>query len=451
MNKSPGNKRSQIDSIRFPIQTGGSFQGQYSKLLSNDNTDRKQKNLKDEFKDNDPLYDKSVKTIMKKNDGTVYHADDSCGKKDHTHTCLERTKCSENCFRSGPIACNGDNFNTNLDTLNRYHKCWQERRATIALCNICGPNNTRQPTKDQCPGKVKSFCSTYDMTRHQAEVNRSQKNFEDCRNQLDEKILENDSQELDVIEGRSYVFVLGDGTTRRKHDVFCTVPCLQDGSSFAYVIRRITPQCDKKYHKLMFDIIENTLNLIRKQTNHALETCDRSIKACVEKMVKTTLDSNIKLKSLTERTSASIDAEHPIPDETLRTLLTNMTTELSKVVKSLADCVEKSIGEVKQTYKPENANVKELRELEQLLVQVLLYVATQDDIDFDALMTVLQNESYKRWIDRQITGLPNARATYRQLSLSPKKNIDIFASFARTTYFGVDAYGTVRYLNDYNY
>jgi len=201
----------------------------------------------------------------------------------------------------------------------------------------------------------------------------------------------------------------------------------------------------------MFDIIENTLNLIRKQTNHALETCDRSIKACVEKMVKTTLDSNIKLKSLTERTSASIDAEHPIPDETLRTLLTNMTTELSKVVKSLADCVEKSIGEVKQTYKPENANVKELRELEQLLVQVLLYVATQDDIDFDALMTVLQNESYKRWIDRQITGLPNARATYRQLSLSPKKNIDIFASFARTTYFGVDAYGTVRYLNDYNY
>jgi hypothetical protein len=195
------------------------------------------------------------------------------------------------------------------------------------------------------------------MTRHQAEVNRSQKNFEDCRNQLNEKILENDSQELDVIEGRSYVFVLGDGTTRRKHDVFCTVPCLQDGSSFAYVIRRITPGCDKNYHQLMFDIIENALNLIRKQTNHALETCDRSIEACVEKMVKTTLASNNKLKSLTERTSVSIDAEHPIPDETLRTLLTNMTTELSKVVKSLADCVDKSIGEVNQTYKPEKANV----------------------------------------------------------------------------------------------
>jgi hypothetical protein len=102
MNKSPGNKRSQIvyshesprgrtcDSIRFPIQTGGSFQGQYSKLLSNDNTDRKQKNLKDEFKDNDSLYDKSVKTIMTKNDGTVYHADDSCGKK-RPHPHLSRT------------------------------------------------------------------------------------------------------------------------------------------------------------------------------------------------------------------------------------------------------------------------------------------------------------------------------------------------------------------------
>ncbi len=95
--------------------------------------------------------------------------------------------------------------------------------------------------------------------------------------------------------------------------------------------------------------------------------------------------------------------------------------------------------------------MKELRELEQLLVQVLLNVATQDDIDFDAVMPVLQNESYKRWIDRQITGLPNARATYRQLSLSLKKNTDIVASFARTTYFGVEADGTVRYLNDCNY
>ncbi len=208
----------------------------------------------------------------------------------------------------------------------------------------------------------------------------------------------------------------------------------------------------------MFDIIENALNLIRKQTNHALETCDRSIEACVDKMVKTmntTLASNIKLKSLTERTSVSIDAEHPIPDETLRKLLTNMTTELSKVVKSLADCVDKSTGEVNQTYKPEKANVKELRELERwvepLLVQVLLNVANQDDIDFDAVMPVLQNESYKRWIDRQITGLPNARATYLQLSRSPKQNTDIFASFAKTTYFGVEADGTVRYLNDYNY
>jgi len=323
----------------------------------------------------------------------------------------------------------------------------------MELCRKCGPGTSNN--KKTCPTEVKDFCRTYEKDTHLPEIDRIKSNFYDCRKQLDDAISKYDANEWDVIDGHSYVFVLGEGTTRRAYDVFCTIPFLTTDSSFAHVIRRITQRCEKEYHRLMYGILDNVLAQIMNTTNDAQNESEKSIQSCVQDMMKTLITSNKTLKQLTEQTSneyTSIDAtQQPISEEKLKTLLNDMVTRVSNVVSSLADCVEKSKEEVGK-YKPTKQRVKEHRDLEKLLTEVLAKLATKTELNFyEDVIPILTNQLYVRWIEQQIPCLPNARKTYSELSKEPNANPEIRATFAQVYYFGVDDDGTVRHLEDDNY
>jgi len=409
-----------------------------SKRLGIHNTRRNTKSLQNDFIERDLSYDSDVFSYMDSQGKANYHEAHSCGPSTkQIHKCTERTKCDDNCFRSGPVKCDGDDFNQNLDKLTRYHRCWQERRATMELCRKCGPGNSYN--KKTCPTAVKDFCSTYEKATHIPEIERIKSNFTDCRKQLDDAIRKYDANEWDVIDGHSYVFVLGEGTTRRSYDVFCTIPFLKTDSSFAHVIRRITQRCEKEYHRLMYGILDNVLAQIMNKTNDAQTESEKSIQSCVQDMMNTLITSKKTLKQLTEQTSkeyTSIDATQPISEETLKTLLNDMVTRVSNVVSSLGDCVDKSRAEVGK-YRPTNERVKEHRELEKLLTEVLAKLATKTELNFyEDVIPILTNQLYVRWIEQQIPCLPNARKTYLELSKEPNTNPEIRATFAQKRRFG---------------